>query len=250
MEEPRVAYTECDMADAPQTSFIPKQTLGRVPGRIPHRRRHFNVLGFIGMVVFLCGMILAVGVYLYKGFSEKALEGKKQELQQIKNSFSQDDINTLRELDRRIKVSQALLDAHLSPSVLFDALELRTQRDVTFTDFSYERRESGSVEMVLAGEALRFNTVALQSRQLADAAVLASTIFSGLSVDEEGTVQFTVTSEGDPKTLAYTAPATGALEPEGIATTTATTTPVAPALAPAPNAGVPVVPDLPVNQAP
>jgi hypothetical protein len=208
------------MADVPKTSFIPKQTLGSVPSRVP-RRRHFNIFGFVGMVVFLCGMILAVGVYLYKDFSRKDLEAKKQELQNLKNSFSQADIEALRELDRRISVSRAIMDKHLSPSVLFDALELRAQQDTQFTDFSYSERESGSVELVLEGTALRFNTVALESRQLADAEVLASTIFSGFSVDEKGTVSFTVTSEGDVAALAYTA-SPAAMPPPTPATTTST----------------------------
>ncbi|MEK7376070.1 MAG: hypothetical protein AABZ57_02720 [Candidatus Margulisiibacteriota bacterium] len=47
----------------------------------------------------------------------------KEELQKIKNSFSQADIDEIRELDRRIKVSEALIDQHLSPSVVFDALD-------------------------------------------------------------------------------------------------------------------------------
>ena len=193
------------MSDVPKTSFIPKQTLGNVPSRV-QRRRHFNVFGFVGMVVFLCGMILAVGVYLYRDFSQKDLEARKQELQNLKNSFSQSDIQALRELDRRIGVSRALMNKHLSPSVLFDALELRTQQEMQFTNFAYSQRESGSVELVLKGTALRFNTVALQSQQLADAETLASTIFSGFSIDEAGTVSFTMTSEGDVQALAYVAP--------------------------------------------
>ncbi|MBI4086776.1 hypothetical protein HY416_02220 [Candidatus Kaiserbacteria bacterium] len=194
------------MADSPKPSFIPKQAIGSIPKRVLPRRKHFNVFSFIGMVIFLCGMILAVGVFLYKDTSQKALEGKKQELQNLKGSFSQEDIDAIRKLDRRIAISKLLLDKHLSPSVLFDALELRTQEEAQFTDFSFSQRESGSVEVVLEGTALRFNTVALEKRQLADAEVLASTIFSDLAVDEEGTVQFTVTGEGDTKALAYTAP--------------------------------------------
>lgn len=214
------------MVDVSKTSFIPKQTIGSVPGRVPHRRKHFNILSFVGMVVFLCGMILAVGVFLYKSFNENALAVKKKELQEIKASFSQGDIEALRELDRRITASKTLLDAHLSPSVVFDALELRTQHDVRLTDFSYTRRESGSVELVIDGTALRFNTVALQSQQLADAQVLARTIFSGLNVDSDGHVHFTATSEANTTALAYTAPPVSALTPnETIATTSATTTP-------------------------
>lgn len=206
-----------------------------MPGRVPHRRRQFNIFGFIGMVVFLCGMILAVGTFLYKGYNVRALESKKAELRALKNSFSEDDIMALRKLDHRINAARKLLDAHLAPSVVFDALELRTQKDAMFSDFSYEKRESGSVEITLEGTALRFNTVALQSQQLADAEVFARTVFSGLSIDEEGRVGFTVTGEGNTAALAYAAPAALPEEPE-MATSTipaATTTPPVPALPPA-----------------
>ncbi len=212
------------MVDSTKTSFIPKQAIGIVPGRVPHRK-HFNILSFIGIVVFLCGMILAVGVFLYKGISEKALVGKKEELQALKNSFNQDDITALRALDRRINVSNVFLNQHLSPSLVFDALELRTQHDVSFTDFSYDRRESGSVELVLKGTALRFNTVALESQQLADAAVLTRTIFSDLNVDDKGQVHFTATSGGNTVALAYSvATSTISQTIQDIGTTTATTT--------------------------
>ncbi len=234
------------MVDAPKTSFIPKQTLGSMPGRVA-RRKHFNVFRFMGMVVFLCGMILAVGVFLYKDYSQRELVRRQAELKTLKDAFNQGDIAAIRELDRRIKVSKALLDTHLSPSVVFDALELRTQQDARFTNFSYDRRESGSIEVILEGMARRFNTIALQSQQLADAQVLARTIFSGLTVDEDGTVYFTATSEADTSALAFTAPMTAvpaeesatstAVTTEGSATTTSATPPTA--LPPAPPATLP-----------
>ncbi len=195
------------MVDTPKTSFIPKQTFRSVPGRVSHTQAHFNVPSFIGMIIFLCGMILAVGVFLYKDYSEKALVSKKQELQDIKNSFNRDDIEALRALDRRITIASSLLYGHLSPSLVFDALELRTQHDVGFTDFSYARGESGTAEVVLKGTALRFNTVGLQSKGLADTEVLASTIFSDVNVGEDGMIHFTATSQGNNALLAYAATA-------------------------------------------
>ncbi len=185
--------------------------MGTVPARAPRRRKHFNVFGFIGMVVFLCGVILAVGVFVYKDLSQRELESTKAELQEIKNSFSQSDIQNIRELDRRIKVANVLLAQHLAPSMIFDMLEARTQEDISFTEFSYERRPSGSVEMVLNGEALRFNTVALQGRQFASAAALESAIFSDINVGGEGgeesnaNITFTVTSELNESAIGYTA---------------------------------------------
>jgi len=215
-----LAYTLSYMADAPKPSFIPKQAAGGVFRRSSRRGRHFNILGFVGNVFFLCGMILSVGVYLYQGWSEEALAEKKRELTAIQESFNKDDIASLRALDRRLRLSLSLLDAHLSPSAIFDALEFRTQRGVQFTDFSYQRRESGSVEIALGGVAERFNTVGLQSRQLADAQFLASVLFSDLAVDEDGRVRFSVTGEGDVAALAYDVPAAAPEDVSAMATTT------------------------------
>jgi hypothetical protein len=191
------------MVDIPKTSFIPKQSMGSVPGRAPQRRRHFNVFNFVGMIIFLCGMILAVGVFIYKDMAQRELDAKRTQLEQEKSSFSQGDILGLRALDRRILVAQTLLDQHLAPSVVFEMLEERTQTDVQFVEFSYTRRESGSVELVFDGKAMRFNTVGLQSQQLASAPELASVIFSDVDIDVEDNVNFTITSEADTSELAY-----------------------------------------------
>ena len=180
--------------------------MGGVPGKTTRRAVHFNVFNFVGMVVFLCGLILAVGVFIYKDLSERALIEQKQELEARKSSFSLSDIESLRELDRRITVATALLDRHLKPSLIFDMLEQRTLSNLSFEAFSYTRRPSGSVEVVLDGAAPRFNTVALQNRQFQNAATLSGVTFSDLRVDETG-VRFLVTSEADEQALRYTPPA-------------------------------------------
>ena len=177
--------------------------MGSVPGRAPQRRRHFNVFNFVGMIIFLCGMILAVGVFIYTDMAQRDLDAKRTQLEQEKSSFSQGDILGLRALDRRIAVAQTLLDQHLAPSVVFEMLEERTQTDVQFVEFAYTRRESGSVELIFDGKAMRFNTVGLQSQQLASAPELASVIFSDVDIDVEDNVNFTITSEADTSELAY-----------------------------------------------
>lgn len=211
------------MADTPKTSFIPKQSMGAAPGGAP-RKRHFNILNFAGMVVFLCGMILTVGVFFYKDLSEKDLASEKQALASVKGSFSTGDIESLRRLDGRLAASQTLLDGHLSPSAVFDLLEERTQGDVRFTQFVYRRRESGSAEVALNGTTFRFNTVALQSRQFADAPAFATTVFTDVSIGEDGLVNFTVTSEANTGALRYVAPASAQPLEAETATSTATTT--------------------------
>jgi len=208
------------MAETPKTSFIPKQAMGGVPGKAPRRAVHFNVFNFIRMAVFLCGLILAVGVFIFKDLSERELADQRQELEARKSSFSLSDIESLRELDRRITVAGALLDRHLKPSLIFDMLEQRTLSELSFEAFSYTRRPSGSVEVILDGTASRFNTVALQGRQFQNAAALSGVTFSDLQVNENG-VRFLVTSEVDERVLKYTAPV---VAEQPVATTTPTET--------------------------
>lgn len=211
-----------------QASFIPKQPGSASPGiggRSPRRVAQLSIVNFVGMVVFLCGLILAVGVFIYKDLSVQDLETKKRALNEQKSSFSAADISALRALDRRIGVASALLDAHLVPSKIFDMLESRTLSGVQFDVFSYHRRPSGAVEVVLQGLSGRFNTVALQDREFRQAAALSDVALTNLSISDDGLVSFVVVGEVDERALVYVAPLIEAATTTAVsATTTATTT--------------------------
>lgn len=169
------------------------------------------------MVVFLGAIILAAGVYFLEARSEADLESQKQELADLKETFSTSDIERLRELDRRIHTAERLLSRHLSPTRVFDMLERRTQNAVQFRNFSYIRNESGTAALSLEGTAPRFNTVALQSEGFSEDSTLSRAIFSGLNIvfeeqeeDEsvESSVNFAVTGLIDTETIAFSPNAT------------------------------------------
>lgn len=201
------------MGDTPNTSFIPKQSMGTVPKRAPRRKRSFSILSFVALVVFLGALLLSVGVFFYEDLTRDELAAKKQELADLKNTFSQSDIQNIQELDRRIEAAGALLAEHLSPSVVFDVLETTTQEELQYSTFSYKRNESGSAVVELSGEAARFNTVALQSQRFAGTDQLASAAFFGLDVldgTEEGgsgetSITFTVVGTSPMDTVLYSA---------------------------------------------
>lgn len=203
------------MADAPQTSFIPKKSMGSTPQRVAPRK-NFSVFNFIATVVFLGALALSVGVFFYKNFSNDTLNEAKNTLADIKNSFDQSNIESLRELDKRLSTASVLLDNHLSPLAVFDMLERRTQSDTQFTSFLYTKNESGSVALDLGGLALQFPTLVLQGRQLEQDALFESIIFSDIDVitTEEGgaspqgrQITFTATGMLDTDIIRYTAPA-------------------------------------------
>lgn len=161
------------------------------------------------MVVFLGVLLTAVGVFFYERVSAQRLDDAKQELTAMKSNFSQSEIQSILELKQRIEVAELLLDRHLSPSVVFQMLEARTQSQVSFEGFSYTRNESGSVFVTLDGRTLSFNTVALQGSELRNTPVLDDVLFSNIGIDtgtgegEPETVVFKVTTKANGDALAY-----------------------------------------------
>lgn len=203
------------MAEPPRTSFIPKQGATATKANL-RPRRTFNVFNFLMTVVFLGAIILAVGVYLLQIRSEADLEAKKAELTDIKDTFSRADIESLRELNKRLDTAERLVGKHLSPSVVFETLERRTQGEIQFQNFSYTLNESGTLALSLNGSAPRFNTVALQSQEFAEDSVIERALFSNLGVtysgegpDVEQTVRFTATAKVDTSLMRYEPPVAG-----------------------------------------
>src|SRR5690606_39022688 len=123
------------MADAPRTSFIPKQNAAQQKMPAPKRKRTFNIFNFLVFVVFLAAVIAAGAVFLMKTRADAQLSQAQSELAGISETFSTADIHSLRELDQRIKVAKSILDKHLSPTRVFDMLERRTQGLAQFTSF-------------------------------------------------------------------------------------------------------------------
>lgn len=195
------------MVQSPKTSFIPKSTQGNVPSRGPTRKKRFNVLSIAAVVIFLGVLILAVGVFFYERVSTQRLDAAKQELAEMKNTFNQSEIRSILELKQRMDVAELLLERHLSPSIVFDMLEARTQSEVQFEGFTYTRNESGSVFITLDGRTFSFNTVALQGSELRNTPVLDDVLFSNIGIDSGGegseTIVFKVTTKANGDAIAY-----------------------------------------------
>ena len=180
------------MEQAPRTSFIPKQAPGLAPRR---ERRTFNVLSFLAMVVFLASLVLAVFVFFYGKYVDEQLYARKTELAEVKQSFSESDIASVRALERKLNAAQRLLDGHIALSSVFDALEAQTQSSAQLSSFDYALLSSGNAEVKLQGKAPTFNTVALQEQRFADERAFeqGSVIFSDLNIENTETGASTVT---------------------------------------------------------
>lgn len=191
---------------SPKTSFIPKQG-----SALPQRKqnRTVNILAFFAIVIFLATLLLSIGVFFYHQYSEKNLTKKKDELAEVKKTFKEEDIESIRRFERRLAAAETLLDGHISLARLFDVIQSRTQDKAQLSSFSYERNPSGSAQVALSGSAETFNTIALQEREFGKEKAFEkdSLIFSGIAVsatdDDVRTISFEVSANVATEEIAY-----------------------------------------------
>lgn len=153
------------MEQTPKTSFIPKQAVGVAKTR---ERRSFNIFTLLSMVGLLSVLTLSAGLFFYQEYANRNLEAQKEGLASFKSRFDSsaaDDIREIKLLENRFVLAEGLLDKHLAITELFFALEDRMQESAQIKTFAFARGESGSAQVTLTGEALSFNTLALQKRE-------------------------------------------------------------------------------------
>lgn len=190
------------MEENPRSSFIPK----KVPATrttVRRSRRRLSVISLIATVVLVASVVLAGGTFFYRDYVSGRLVEQKNALAAERERFSESDIASVRELDRRIEAAKYRIDNHLSISSVLRAIELNTKQSVQFTTFNLERRPSGNLTITVSGVTSDFEKVALQAEQFDDAETLSSFHFTDISNtiagEEEGgseeEVQFGVTTD-------------------------------------------------------
>ncbi len=183
-----------------QTSFIPKKPIVSVPGGSP---KTINLFALLATVLFIGTIILAGGVFFYKGYLEKGLE---QDIKNLEEARKEDDPNLIQmviRLDSRIETADKLINSHVAVSPFFNYLSTITLKSVRFRDFSFAYLDKNTVTVSLAGEAQGYEAVALQSDLLVKQKELSNVIIGDLSLKDNGRVEFSVTANVEPKLLSY-----------------------------------------------
>ncbi len=175
------------MDETPRSSFIPKQGAGMIPTTVRKRKR-FYVFGFIGTVFLVSALLLAVGTYFYKGSTLSKLEAEKRALAAEKDKFSEAQILEVRQFERKLKATTYLLDNHIAPSKIFEALQSATIIPVQFLSFSLDQRPSQDVTLTLVGGTETFRKVALQALSLGGDALFREAFLTELATIDASTV--------------------------------------------------------------
>lgn len=189
------------------TSFIPKQTLSQAAPASTPRVSHAAGPRSWGMlltfVVFIIAVLISGGLLAYRWYLSNDIENMLQTLDNERQAFQPALIKELVRLDTRINSAQAILAGHLAPSRLMELLEDTTLSSVRFTDFTYASISANQIAVELSGTARSFESVALQSDVFGGNEHFRSPVFSGIDLDESGSVVFKVSMNVSPDLLRY-----------------------------------------------
>jgi hypothetical protein len=182
-----------------QTSFIPKKSLStekRSGGGV-------GIFYLISIFIFLVSLVAAGAAFAYTQYLKSTLASKSHSLELAQGAYEPGSIRDLTRLNQRITNAKTLLARHISPSAVFDLLSAETLEQVQFKEFSYAFADTGKVSIQLRGVANSFSAVALQSDQFGANKSLSSVVFSDITVDVLGKVNFSVSATMDTNALLY-----------------------------------------------
>ena len=211
------------MDATPQASFIPKAAMDSRSGA---SGAFVSLALLIAIFLFVASCVAAGAAFTYQRFLEGKITEDKTSLETAKTQFDPSTIQELVRTDLRINNAKTLLTNHVAPSALFSFLANNTLSSVQFSNFDYTLSENGAATISLQGQADSFATVALQSDLFGSNKLLKDVAFSGVSVTQTGSVNFSVKATLNPQVINYkqtltatnTAPASAAVQP--VATTT------------------------------
>lgn len=180
------------------TSFIPKKPLVG-----ESRSGGGGLIMLLAILIFVASLLAGGGVFAYEKYLDKALADKDASLKKAEGAFDTASIVDLSRLDIRLGEAHNLLQSHVAPSGVFTFLSATTLERVQFTSLDLGIDVDGSAKIQLSGVADSFSSLALQSDQFSGAKVLRDVVFSGISNDPTGRVQFSVSASVDPSILSY-----------------------------------------------
>ncbi len=186
--------------DQPQQSFVPKKP---ITSQKKTKKTSGGLFLGISLIVFILLSGSTASVYFYKIYLEKKVENQRVSLERAKEAFEPSLIIELKKLDARIKSVENILNSHVAFSELFGLLEVETLKTIRFNNFNYSIENNNEIEIHLSGEAKSYSSVALQSDIFGESKFIKNPVFSGLSLNDEGSIFFNISARVDPQLVLY-----------------------------------------------
>lgn len=196
------------------------------------------------IALILVGIALAgcAGVFGLEYYLSGVAKKKAAQVAATEAAIDTESVEEFIRTRDRFVAAQDLLDRHVRSSDFFTLLDTVTLQTVRFSALSFAVAEDRSATIKMTGTARSFNALAAQSSLLAQEKYIKRAIFANITVNENGTVSFSLDADVDAdlitESVAEAVPVNTSLPLEA-PTTLASTTPgttTAPAAATMPSA--------------
>ncbi len=186
-----------------QSSFIPKGPLASSTGpNLAKRPTNKSLLGVFGVIFFVVSILGAGGVFGYKYYLKGSIEAMQAELETVRAALDSGEIQELTRLHNRIVSTKELLSKHVVITPFFEFLEISAPKLVRFNDFRYAVGLDG-IEVTMRGESRGYGALALQAKIFDDSKFFKNSIFSDLSLNQQGDVMFSFRGTLNPSVVSY-----------------------------------------------
>ncbi len=204
------------------TSFVPKQPV--TTGNRKYSGGN-NLLLIIAAVIFACALLASGGVFLYDQYLTSVEHSKAAELLREQQHASQDTVDQFLRLSNRLVAAKSILSQHIVLSQLYTLIGNITVRSVHFDSLNVTVAADRSAQIAMVGQAKDFNSLAAESSVFASQKYIKSAIFSGIGVNKDSSVSFTLNAIIDPSLILESAAPTSTPSTSAGAGITATTSP-------------------------
>ncbi len=194
------------MPDRVTTSFIPKEALqtSRSGSPLSAQQGPFVIINIVATFILVSALIASGGFYVADQYSSNLRKEKEQQLANARAAFEPESIRALDQLSKRIRGAQGLLQTHVAPSLILEDLERRTQQNLRFKDLVLTRDIlQPNYKIVMNGESISLNTIALQAGSFATSTIIKDPLFSGVNTTENGNVIFSFTANIPKDRITY-----------------------------------------------
>lgn len=166
-----------------RSSFIPKKSIKRVE-RVRSGRRIY-ILSYIAYAVFFATLVASGVIYFYAQYLQKELTTKIEELETQRVAFSQSSIEKVKDLERKLKLSEYFFDRHSSAYTVLHEIERLAVDKVVFKSFNYTRQENDEILISVNGGSNRFDEVAFQTSLLTRSNFFSDSVFTELTKQDQ-----------------------------------------------------------------
>lgn len=197
-----------------KTSFIPRKPV--TPGVIgsdvksissassPPKNVGKTIFSFVATVIFIAVVGGFGAMFVWEQSLKQHISRQEADMKKAIEEFDERFIAEASRLDTRIQQAMRILENHVAPSALYALLSERTLQTVAFAKFGFEDMRDGAIRVRGEGEALRYESIVLQSDSFGRSGYLRNVLFTNLNRNfDENRVEFNFEAVLDPRLVLY-----------------------------------------------